>query len=295
MDFSVHRYRSSCGRLDLAARIYPAKGLPPGQDAPPGPDLLLMHGLTRNAADFEPLIPHLARRYRLIVPDQRGRGLSQWDDVPANYRPDIYCADMFALLDGLGIASVTAIGTSMGGLIAMGMNAMRPDMVWAVVLNDVGPVLDPAGLARIQGYVGSSAPMQSWDEAAERCRAINCTAFPDFTTADWLAFAHRTCTRQADGTIAFAYDPAVSHSIGDAQPAAALPDLWPLWQALGAKPVLVIRGELSDLLSAETVETMAAHHPGYFAAVEVPRVGHAPLLNEPDALAAITRFLAEHA
>lgn len=285
MGYLVHRYRSSCGELELAARMYDGKG----------PPLLLMHGLTRNSADFEPLIDHLAGRYQLIVPDQRGRGLSQWDSDLTRYRPDVYCADMFALLDGLTIPSVTAIGTSMGGLMAMVMNVMRPQILNAVVLNDVGPVLDPVGLARIQGYVGSSEPMLTWQDAAERCHAINAEAFPDFEMADWLAFARRTCQEQADGTITFAYDPAISNSIGGDQPATVPPDLWPLWEALSDKPALVLRGALSDLLARQTVEEMARRHKGPFDCVEVPRVGHAPILDEAEALGAIQRFLTQYA
>jgi pimeloyl-ACP methyl ester carboxylesterase len=285
MDFAVHSYRSSCGRLNLSARDY----------AGTGPALLLMHGLTRNAADFEPLAAALVGSYRLIVPDQHGRGQSEWDLDPTNYRSDIYAADMFALLDSLALAQVMMIGTSMGGLIAMVMNALRPQAVRAVVLNDIGPVLDPAGLARIQGYVGPSAPAKSWAEAAERSRAINAAAFPDFGPADWMAFARRACVEEPDGTIAFAYDPAIALSAGGADPATVPPDLWPLWELLAGKPVLVIRGALSDLLAADTVAEMRRRHPGPFTAIEVPRVGHAPVLDEPAALAAIRRFLADDA
>jgi len=282
--FTPHRYRSACGGLELFARIYPAEG----------ETLLLMHGLTRNSADFEPLIPHLAGRYRLIVPDQRGRGLSEWDGDPANYRPDIYCADMVALLDGLGIERAGLIGTSMGGLMAMGMHAMQPARVSAIVLNDVGPALEPAGLARIQSYVGPGAAFTSWRQAAERCAAINASAFPGFALSDWLAFAHRTCQQEANGTVRFAYDPAISESMKGDRPATVPVDLWPLWDMLSAVPLLVLRGALSDLLSADTVAEMAQRHAGPFQAVEVPERGHAPLLDEPAVLAALLPFLAAH-
>ncbi len=284
MDFAVHRYRSACGRLELAARIHPG----------PGPTLLMMHGLTRNGADFEPLASHLAGRYRLIMPDQRGRGLSQWDPDPANYRPDVYAQDMFALMESLGIAGASLIGTSMGGLMAMVMNAMRPDAVDAVVFNDIGPVLEPGGLARIQGYVGPSKAMTSWDEAAARCRAINGEALPYLGEAGWQAFARRTCIENADGSISFAYDPAISQAIAGDEPATVPPDLWPLWDLMASKPVLVIRGENSDLLARATVKEMGERHPGAFASTEVPEAGHAPILDEPSALDAIEAFLREH-
>ncbi len=287
MEYRDHRYRSACGRLELAARDYPAAD-------PAAPVVLMMHGLTRNSADFEPLAAHLAGRYRLIVPDQRGRGLSEWDPDPAQYRPDVYAQDMLALLDGLGIERAGWIGTSMGGLMAMVMNALRPGMTQGVVFNDVGPVLDPAGIARIQGYVGPSGPMADWTEAAARCRAVNAPAFPDFGSADWLAFAKRTCREQDDGSVVFAYDPAISESIAGDDPQTVPPDLWPLWDLLDAVPVLVVRGELSDLLSRETEREMAQRHSGPYASAEVPRVGHAPILDEPVALAAIEAFCKDH-
>ena len=287
MDYRDHRYRSACGRLELAARDYPA--------ADPGaPVLLMMHGLTRNSGDFEPLAAYLAGRYRLVVPDQRGRGLSQWDPDPAQYRPDVYAQDMLALLDGLGIGRAGLIGTSMGGLMAMVMHALRPGLAQGVVFNDIGPVLDPAGIARIQGYVGPPGAMAGWDEAAERCRAINAVAFPDYRDADWLAFARRTCRENADGTVAFAYDPAISESIAGDNPQTVPADLWPLWNLLDAVPVLVVRGALSDLLGAGTEREMARRHSGPYAAVEVPRVGHAPILDEPVALAAVEAFCKEY-
>lgn len=283
MEYRDHRYRSACGRLELAARDYPAAD-------GAAPVLLMMHGLTRNSADFEPLAAHLAGGYRLIVPDQRGRGLSEWDPDPAQYRPDVYAQDMLALLDGLGIQRAGLIGTSMGGLMAMVMQALRPGLAQAVVFNDIGPELDPAGIARIQGYVGPAGAMANWVEAAARCRAINAPAFPGFGDAEWMAFARRTCRENADGTVSFAYDPAISDSMEGDNPPTVPPDLWPLWDLLDAVPVLVVRGGLSDLLSAATERTMAQRHSGPYASVEVPRVGHAPILDEPAALAAIKAF-----
>ncbi|MBT2186787.1 alpha/beta fold hydrolase [Sphingobium nicotianae] len=282
--YEPYRFASASDGLSLFARIYPGDGHP----------LLLMHGLTRNSADFEPLARHLAGRYRLIVPDQRGRGLSDPDPDPSHYRPDIYSADMISLLDGLGIDRVGLIGTSMGGLMAMIMANMQPERIAAIILNDIGAALDPAGLARIQGYVGPSAAFGSWEAAAARCARINAGAFPDFGLEDWLAFAHRTCREDGAGRIRFAYDPAIAQSIGGEEPATVPPDLWPLWDGLAVKPVLVLRGALSDLLAAQTVIGMDERHSGPFAAVEVPGRGHAPLLDEPEAREAIDAFLQAH-
>ncbi|MXP27095.1 alpha/beta fold hydrolase [Altererythrobacter indicus] len=286
MSYRLHRYRSADGRLELAARDYRA-------DDNGAPALLLMHGLTRNSADFEPLAEHLAGAYRLIVPDQRGRGLSQWDSDASNYRPDIYVQDMLALLGELGIAQFGVIGTSMGGLMAMVMAAMQPERVSAMVLNDIGPVLEAEGIARIQGYVSPGKEMANWDEAAQRIAISNAPAFPHYGPGDWLAFAQRTCIQNPNGTISFAYDPAIAESMNGENPSTVPPDLWPLWDGLQSIPTLVIRGGISDLLSAQTVAEMGRRHSGPFDAVEIPHVGHAPILNEPAALDAILPFLAE--
>lgn len=286
MTYHLHRYRSADDRLELVARDYPA-------DQDGAPALLLMHGLTRNSADFEPLVEHLAGAYRLVVPDQRGRGLSQWDRDSANYRPDIYVQDMFTLLGELGITKAGLIGTSMGGLMAMVMAAMQPQLVCAMVLNDIGPVLEAQGIARIQTYVGPTGVMANWDDAAQRIAASNASAFPGYGPGDWQAFAKRTCTKNPDGTISFAYDPAIAVSMNGDNPSTVPPDLWPLWDGLQAIPTLVIRGGISDLLSAETVKEMKRRHSGPFEAVDIPNIGHAPMLDEPAALDAILPFLAE--
>ncbi|MEZ5742450.1 MAG: alpha/beta hydrolase [Sphingomonadaceae bacterium] len=283
--YEAHRYRSACGRLELFARDYPGDG----------PPLLLMHGLTRNSADFEGLAEHLAGRFRLIVPDQRGRGLSQNDPESANYRPDVYAGDMFALLGSLGIERAHLIGTSMGGLMAMVMAVTQPARVGAIILNDVGPELDLSGLERIKGYIVDPRPMESWDACAERCAAINGDAFPDYGPEDWLAFARRTAREDEDGQIVLAYDPAIAGPLVDAPPEEAVPDLWPVWDMLAEKPVLVVRGANSDLLAPATLTKMAERHSGPFASVEVPDRAHAPMLDEPVALEAIDGFLAEHA
>jgi len=294
-DYREYRFRSACGALELFARDYPG-------DSPAAPALLLMHGLTRNSADFEPMAQWLAGPYRLIVPDIRGRGLSQRDPVPANYRPDIYAGDMFALLDGLGLDQAGLIGTSMGGMIAMTMafiaaNNGTGNRIGPVVLNDIGPVIEAEGLGRIAGYVSETPAFAEWADAAAACEENNRSAFPDFGEEDWMAFAQRTCKETAAG-IVFAYDPAIAVPMladgPDAGESGAEADLWPLWPALDGHAVLVVRGEMSDLLSRATVVQMGQRHGGPFAHVDVPERGHAPLLDEPDAVAAITGFLARH-
>ncbi len=290
-DFDTYRFRSADQRLDLHARDYSALGR---ADGAAGLPLLLMHGLTRNSADFEPLVDHLPG-FRLIVPDQRGRGLSDYDEVAGNYRIESYVADMFALMDSLGIPRFGIVGTSMGGLIGMVMAAVAPARVAALALNDIGPVIDEAGLDRIRAYIGGSpAPATDWAEMAARFAKVNAEAFPEFTADDWLAFARRTSRETAEGIVTD-YDPGIAKGMDPDQNAVVPADLWPVWDAIGKLPVMAIRGGLSDLMSGATLAEMERRHEATFAAVIVPNRGHAPLLDEPEVVAALPAFLAEHA
>ncbi len=272
---------SADGRLTLYARDHGGDGMA----------VVCMHGLTRNGADFARLAAHLGPRYRVIVPDVRGRGRSDYDPEPANYTPAVYAQDMFALMQHLGIVRAALIGTSMGGIMAMVMAMIAPLTVIGMVLNDVGPELDPAGLKRIASYAGRTGPVTNWAEAAEMARLINETAFPHYRDADWMAFARRLF-HERDGVPAPAYDPAIASAFAAPDPEAPPVDMWPIWDRLAAIPVLSLRGELSDLLAAATVARMRAGHDR-LTAVTIPGVGHAPMLDEPVAVAAIDRFLQE--
>ncbi len=253
--------------------------------------VLCLHGLTRNSLDFEDLARRLAEGgLQVLAFDQRGRGRSQWDPEPANYRVDVYARDMLAALDQLGVERAVLVGTSMGGLMSMLMAAAAPQRILGMVINDIGPEIDPRGLARIRSYVGERPPSTSWAEAAAAVAHNNAVAFPDYGEADWLAFARRVCTEDAEGRVTAAYDPAIAQGLEPGEAAVAPPDLWPLWDAMAPLPVLAIRGELSDLLSQATLDQMGARHPGLQTAV-VPARGHAPMLDEPAALEAIRRFL----
>ena len=253
--------------------------------------LLCLPGLTRNSADFHDLATRLGQSYRVIAMDPRGRGRSDYDSEPARYRLPTYVADALALLDALDLARVALLGTSMGGLISMLMAAVAPDRVCGVVLNDIGPVVMPSGLARIQSYVGKRAVVETWADAVDATKANNGAAFPDLTEAQWLAFARRLFRENAQGRPELAYDPAISAPIKEDQQAAVPGDLWQVFDAMKDIPVLVIRGALSDILSGETVAQMAARHR-FLHQVEISRTGHAPLLTEPEAEAAIWDFLA---
>lgn len=291
-DYTDHYYQSADGRLTLYARDYAATKDTAAAKTP----LLLMHGLTRNSADFEPLVAHLAGDYRLIVADQRGRGRSEYDPDPANYNPVVYAADMGTLLDSLGVDNALALGTSMGGLMAILMTQMMPGRLTAIVLNDVGPEVDMAGIRRIQSYVGGdNAPATDWDSAARAAQAVNGVAFPDYGPDDWMAFARRTYREDADGVPVLAYDKAIAAGMQDNDLTAVPPDLWPAWDAMSDIPVLSIRGAHSDLLSPEIHAEMARRHHGDFTAVTIPNRGHAPILDEAEAVQAILAFLARHA
>ncbi len=274
-------FYSSDDGLRLYARDYPG----PEKSSPV---LLCLPGLTRNSKDFAGLAEALRLTHRVICPDQRGRGRSQHDPKPENYRPERYVKDMLTLLDLLGVERVTLIGTSLGGLMSLLLMAAAPERVTAMVINDIGPVVDPQGLARIAGYVGKTTPAQNWDEAAALTEAINGSAFPDYRTADWQAMS-RELFIQEGATPVLNYDPAISQGFASTT---AATNLWPLFDAMPARPMLVIRGETSDILSEETVAEMKARVP-QLRAVTVPQRGHAPTLREPEARSAIVRFLAE--
>ncbi|MEQ9463754.1 MAG: alpha/beta hydrolase [Haliea sp.] len=281
-EFADIWYHSGDG-LRLYARDYPGPG-------PAAPVALCMHGLTRNSADFAGLAPHLARRYRVLVAEQRGRGNSDYDPEPANYHPGTYVQDMFALLDGQGVEQALLVGTSMGGLMAMLMAAAQPARVSAIVVNDIGPEVDPAGLARIKAYVGKSAPVASWEQAVAQVRAVNGDVFPDFDAGDWLAFT-RALYREVDGRPVLAYDPAIARPMATSDDNAVPPDLWPVFDAIRALPMLVIRGACSDILARSCVAEMQRRNPDLVSA-EVPHRGHAPTLDEAESRRAIDDFLA---
>lgn len=281
-DYQSHWYESSDG-LKLYSRDY-SEGAAPFT-------VLCMHGLTRNSADFEGLIEHLRPHYPLLVVDQRGRGQSAYDPDPSRYQVPVYAADMFTLLDNRGITDVVLIGTSMGGLIAMQMLAMRPEMIRGVILNDIGAVIEGEGLTRIQGYVGKSTkPASNWQQAADQTKAVNGDAFPDYSNTDWLRFAHRLYRENSQGLPELAYDPAISQTPPAGDGSAVSVELWPLFDALAAVPMLIVRGAHSDILSAQCVAEMLRRKPGA-KAVEISNRGHAPMLDEPQAVAAIKNFL----
>lgn len=259
----------------------------PGVDG--APVLLCLPGLTRNGRDFARLAQRLAPRYRVLCPDQRGRGLSQHDPRPERYRPEQYVADMLAWVDSLGLRRLTVIGTSLGGMMGTMMAAARPGLVRALVLNDVGAVVEADGLERIAAYVGRQEPAATLDEAVARTAATQGPVFPDFSDADWRQMVYET-HRFDDGRWVADYDPAIAAGLANGS---AVPPLWPLFEAVRDLPMLLLRGALSDLLSADTEEQMCIRLP-QLRSVAVPARGHAPNLLEPVAFSALQEFLTLH-
>ena len=283
MDMKVRdvTYQSGDG-LDLYARIR-------GDDAQPV-TALCMHGLTRNHRDFDPMIDALQAAgapCRFVSPDVRGRGRSQWDPDPSRYTPAVYGADMVRLMDRLGIDRAVLVGTSMGGIMSMVLGQLAPEKIAAVALNDIGPRIDEAGLDRIRSYVGGTPVHTDWRAAAQAVADVNADAFPDFDDSDWLAFARRLCRETPEGGVVADYDPAISGTFAPTETAAQQEAVaWGLFDDLSYCPMLIIRGELSDILSEETALQMQEHH-GDARIVRVPRRGHAPILDEPPAVAAL--------
>jgi pimeloyl-ACP methyl ester carboxylesterase len=265
--------------LRLSARVWAG----PKPDAPV---VLCLHGLTRNGRDFEPLAAVLASRWRVVAPDQRGRGRSAYDPDPLHYNAGVQVADTFALLDHLGVGTCVVVGTSMGALMGVAMANLQPDRVAGLVLNDAGPDVDPRGLARIAGYVGQGGPVTTWDEAAIALQAIHGGSYPTYRPADWLRMARATFVEAGDG-LRPDYDANLARAFGVASGAG--PDLWPAFEVCSRIPTLVLRGALSDILARDTVVQMIARFGVGLA--EIPDRGHAPDLSEPEALAAIEAFL----
>ena len=273
--------------LSLHARDYPGAG------GPARLPVICIHGLTRNASDFDELAPRItALGRRVLALDVRGRGESQRDPNPDNYAPGVYAGDVARLASDLGIARAVFIGTSMGGLITMTVAARRLDLVAAAVLNDIGPVISEKGLARIAGYAGKAGAVDSWEAAAGCIRDINACAFPGNDAAEWDKWARRAFAPDAAGRLAPRYDPniAIALQTGKLRPT-SLTLRMAFRKLTQERPVLLVRGALSDLLEERQAAWMRRAAPG-MAYVEVAHVGHAPMLTEPAALDAIIKFLA---
>ena len=281
------RYTSVDG-LALAARDYPAAS------GPARLPVICIHGLTRNAADFDELAPLLARQSRRVLAiDVRGRGESARDPNPANYHPVTYAGDVAKLMNDLGIARAVFVGTSMGGLITMTLAMRNLDLVAAAVLNDIGPVMSRAGLERIAGYAGKTCHVGTWEEAATYVKGINQGAFPANEDDEWDKWARRAFAEDDDGALSLRYDPQIGEALqnGKIRPTSMMARL-AFRRLANHRPTLLIRGTLSDLVEDRQVMYMRRTAPAMLYA-EVPDVGHAPMLTEPAAREALQGFLAQ--
>jgi pimeloyl-ACP methyl ester carboxylesterase len=274
------------GGLALYARDYAGSG------GPARSPVICIHGLTRNSGDFEEVAPWIAAQGRRVIAiDVRGRGRSERDPDPRRYHPKVYAQDVLQLLDDAGIARAVFIGTSMGGIITMAIALKRLGAIGAAVLNDVGPMISMKGLERIKNYVGKGRPLDSWEDAAAYIKSINESAFPENTMADWMVWAKRTF-REEGGRIVLDYDPQIAAAIQGAKlkPTSLVARL--LYRRLARnRPTLLIRGANSDIVGPGEAQYMQRSAPDLKYA-EVPGVGHAPMLTEPAARAALSSFLA---
>lgn len=252
---------------------------------------ICLPGVSRTAEDFRTLLAAFAEGDRprcAFALDSRGRGLSERDKNPANYSVPVELADLAAFLRAAQIERAVFVGTSRGGILTMALASVMPQKIAGAVLNDIGPVLEMAGLLRIKGYVGKLSQPCSWSEAVAALKAVMGAQFPAFTELDWEQYARRTWNERFEPRS----DPAIAKTFDGIDPAAKLPDLWPQFEALAAAgPLLVMRGEQSDLLSRKTVGEMKRRAPK-LEAIEIPGQGHAPVLENPDTIRTILRFAA---
>jgi pimeloyl-ACP methyl ester carboxylesterase len=253
--------------------------------------LLCIPGLTRNARDFEPLAAMLKGKRRMIAVDLRGRGESAYASDSSSYSPLIYAQDIDLLLRELGLKKFIAVGTSLGGIVSMLVAPQWQTQLKGVILNDIGPEISSKGLDRIRSYVGNARSFDTWMHAARAMAEAQDETYPDYKIEDWLRFAKRTCKLSGNGRIILDYDMKIAEPF-KAPGGEAGADLWPLYEALGERPVLILRGEISDILAKQAATKMAKKLPNATLAA-IARVGHAPSLDEADAQTAISGWLAQ--
>lgn len=284
-EWSDHFWWSADG-IRLHARLYDLRD---DTDTPAIP-LFCVPGLTRNARDFEALAPHLARTRPVYAINLRGRGESGYAKDAMTYTPLTYVQDVMALVEDLGLSRVILVGTSLGGLVTMLLNAMRPGLVAGAVLNDVGPEIEAAGLERIRGYVGQASSYPTWVHCARAVAATNAGVYPDWSLQDWLVAVKRSHRTTPEGMIVADYDANIAQPFKLPGGEAGV-DLWPAFESLADVPTLILRGGLSDILGAAAADKMVKRLC-HGRLVTVPGVGHAPTLDEAEAVAAIDAHVA---
>lgn len=250
--------------------------------------VLCLTGLARNSADFDEVATRLSAERRVLCPDYRGRGRSAYDPDWRHYEPRTYINDVAHLLAATGVSRAIVIGTSMGGLLALGLAVLRPTTVAGVVLNDIGPEIDGGGFTRIMEYVGTDHPQPDWESAARYLKGLLPRMAPKADDAWWRLHAEATFRKHEDGKLHFDWDLKIAKPL--LRQGGPPPDLWALYRGLRQVPALAFRGALSDVLSEETLHRMALEKPD-LVCVTVEDVGHTPSLSEPQSTSALDAFL----
>lgn len=281
-----NRYWWSNDGIRLHARDYAPSNPSAAEGRPP---IICLPGLTRNARDFDVLAERLSAEWRVLVVNLRGRGESGYAKDPMSYVPLVYVQDVEKLLGEIGCTRYVAIGTSLGGIVTMLLAGAARETLAGAVLNDVGPDIDPAGLARIRSYVGKSNTWPTWMHAARAVAESNADAYPHYGISDWLTMAKRLYRLNASGRIVLDYDMKIAEPFRLPGNEAG-PDMWRALDRMAGVPLLVVRGGLSDILPPLVADRMVATLAGS-ELVTVPEVGHAPTLDEPEAQAAIDVLL----
>lgn len=278
-------WRSADG-LNLFGRDYPGEAgkLP----------VFCIPGLTRNSRDFEEVAPWISSMgRRVIAVDLRGRGRSDRDPNPSGYIPLTYAADIVALMDKLSLPRALFVGTSLGGIVTMTLAGKHLERIGGAVLNDVGPVIAKAGIARISSYAGKTPAVKSWADAVAYARQTGGVAFPRWTEVEWSVFVRRIFKEGPDGAPVLECDPKVFRPMNPMVVWLMTPLVWGMFRKLATeRPTLLVRGAISDVLDVATAARMRREAPG-MAFVEVDDVGHAPTLSEPKSKDALARFFSE--
>lgn len=282
MSFTEKFYQSQDG-LNLYYREYGS-----AEEACP---LLCLSGLTRNSADFHSFAERYSRTRKVYALDYRGRGKSDRDPDYKNYNPQVYIGDIYTFLTTIGIERALFVGTSLGGLMTMAMAGFAKNFIAGAILNDVGPEVDKSGSSRILDYVGKDVRFTTLEEAAQKQREQYTIAYPDLTDEDWIGQANTTFTYdEAARNYRLNYDLNLGIALAEQLNSDEPVDLWPFFRALGDIPTLAIRGALSDVLSDTVFMRMKAENPNMETLVLKNR-GHVPLLNEPEVLPVLDRFI----
>ncbi|MEQ8664404.1 MAG: alpha/beta hydrolase [Rhodospirillales bacterium] len=276
-DFVQHTVSAGDG-LRLAIRDYGARQ---------SPVVLCLTGVTRNARDFHPLASLLVDRFRVVVPDYRGRGGSEWDPDWRHYHPQVYLRDIADVLTALDIEHCAVVGTSLGGLLGFAMGVAMPTRIDGLLINDIGPIIPDAAIGPVRAFVSDSGRYATWEDAIGRLQGLF-PSLPAEDDDDWLVLAKATFKDDGHGFLIPDWDPAIGRRLAEPPPSANM--LWSLFDSLARRPLALVRGAESQFLSRDTSEIMQNRHPGMDYA-EIENVGHAPSLVEPQSLDLVYRWL----